>query len=76
MLQIGVLVKINNRMANSVVVDGTAVSSDLYCLQGYMYWSAGMKGLTHLYLVDSSTQIFEKVHFHVKKCLLYCRTCL
>ena len=39
----------NNCMANSVDPDETARYEpshlDLHCLQRYLYWSAGMKGL-------------------------------
>ena len=46
-------------MENSVDPDETACYEwshlDLHCLQKYLYWSAGMKGLTSLHCVDSST---------------------
>ena len=41
--------KINHRIANSVDPDETARYEpshlDLHCLQRYLYWSAGLKGL-------------------------------
>ena len=42
-------------MANSVETDETAHNKelshlDLHCLHMYLYWSAGMKGLTHFRL--------------------------
>ena len=47
-----VSVKINNKMANSVDPDKMACYKlshmDLHCLQRFLYWSAGMKGLTEI----------------------------
>ena len=53
--------KINNRMANSVDPDETARYEPshlgLQCLQKYLYWSAGMKGM------------IARVHVCVRVCL-------
>ena len=63
LLQIEVLVKNNNRMANSVDPDEMAHYEpshlDLHCLQRYMYWSAGIRGLWHhSKTVASKSKIF------------------
>ena len=46
-------------MANNVDPDEKACYDTshmaLHCLQKYRFWSAGLKGLTHLCLEDSST---------------------
>ena len=51
------LVKINNRIANSVDPDETAHYEpshlDLHCLQRYLYWSVEMKGLRDRFLLVS-----------------------
>ena len=39
------LVKMNNRMTNSVDLDKEPFHLDLHCLQRYTCWSAGMKRL-------------------------------
>ena len=41
------IVGLNYRMANSVELDESS-HLDLNCLQKYLYWSIGTKGLKHL----------------------------
>ena len=67
------LVKINNRMANSVDPDETARNEpshlDLHCLQKYLYWSSGLKRLSCSYFT------FIPYHFRPRIRSVHFTTC-
>ena len=54
--------KINNRVANSVDPDDTAhyvpFHQDLHCLQKYIFWFVGMKGLNNIFLSANYGKVY------------------
>ena len=67
MLHIGASVKNHSRKANDVDFDETAHNEpshqDLHCLQKYLSWSSGLKGLIFLFLTMFQSQNFVQVSY-------------
>ena len=71
-MQIQVSSKINNRMTNSVDPDKTARNEshlDLHCLERYLCWSVGMKGLNQKHNTDMKIDVSAIV---TAKALVFC----